>query len=281
MVIARVGRLFKMEDSGWHGEAIDWIGEAMEAIGYHTAFVLKSTELEVCNHRTEYPCDLIRLKHIMYNGSRLLLGADMTKGLYIRDTTEMAELQELTDHEYNELTALYSRLESKQAELDADPDNSELELDIEDIQSQITVLTTKRKLPQGSMEHITLPYYNLNGRFINTSFESGNIYPYYRAYPTDENGYPMIVDSYKYREACFWYLTKMLLLQGHPVSKELNWERAEAMWEKFRSKAAAEGIDTSADKLEGLLNMMHSIKRGLHAVDTFRFNTEQRQGSEI
>ena len=67
VILAMINRL-KPSDSNWIADAIEDIGEAIQAIGYHCGFEQKATPsnqpVEVKGHRTQMPCDYDRLLFI-------------------------------------------------------------------------------------------------------------------------------------------------------------------------------------------------------------------------
>jgi hypothetical protein len=83
-VIAKVYRDLKPSDSSWTTDAIEWIGEALDFIGYHAIFDHTSKELNVVDHKAEIPCDLYQLIQVEYEGTGLVYGTDTTG--YTADT---------------------------------------------------------------------------------------------------------------------------------------------------------------------------------------------------
>ena len=55
-VIAKVFRDLKPGNASWTMDAVEWIGEALDFIGYHGVFDHKAKELTVANHKAEIPC---------------------------------------------------------------------------------------------------------------------------------------------------------------------------------------------------------------------------------
>ena len=81
--------------------------------------------------------------------------------------------------------------------------------------------------------------YTINPNYINTNIEDGEeICVFYKAIPTDQEGFPLIPDNFAASECVFWYITKQLMLGGftHPL-KEINYEKAEANYIKYRTQA--------------------------------------------
>lgn len=87
-VIGKVFRDLKPKDTSWTMDAVEWIGEALDFIGYHGAFEKKVDTLTVANHRAQFPCDLYQLIQVEYNGQALVFGTD-TAG-YDTDRTTAA-----------------------------------------------------------------------------------------------------------------------------------------------------------------------------------------------
>ena len=81
--------------------------------------------------------------------------------------------------------------------------------------------------------------YTVNPNYIATNIPDGDeICVFGKAFPLDEEGYPMIPDNFAASECIFWYLTKQLMLGGfqHPI-REINYDRAEANYIKYRTQA--------------------------------------------
>lgn len=60
-IIAKIHRDLKPRDASWEIDAIEWIGEAMEFIGYFTGFELKEQVVRVSDHRAMLPPNLYEL----------------------------------------------------------------------------------------------------------------------------------------------------------------------------------------------------------------------------
>lgn len=79
-------------------------------------------------------------------------------------------------------------------------------------------------------------YCSFNPNYIQTSFPTGEVIIYAQVLPTDNKGFPMIPDDALTIIALSWKVMAALCLRGltHPV---INFEKAEAMWEKFYPQA--------------------------------------------
>ncbi len=276
-IIAKALKDFKIEDTSWLNDAVDWVGDAIEAIGYHCGFIGITATYDVKNHLCPIPCNLISLKGVEYNGARLPLGSD-TSGMNLYKN-EDGSVSTITDEQFLELRALWAKIEIQdQLILDAETVTEDMLLDKEDLLKQVTLITYNKRLNSSVIEQSVLPYYNVNANFIQTSFDSGCITIIGKAFQLDDKGFPMVVDTYKYREAVKWFIIRGTLLQGyrHPV---ITLEFAEGMWRDFRYKASCEQKMPSADALERFHNRWHSIKRGMDLGQSWFINAEAQQGS--
>lgn len=70
-IIAGVYRDFKPSNSNWVFDAIEWIGDALQAIGCHSGYVQDSEKGEVEQYRCHLPCHLDYLLFVEYKGRRL------------------------------------------------------------------------------------------------------------------------------------------------------------------------------------------------------------------
>lgn len=77
----------------------------------------------------------------------------------------------------------------------------------------------------------------VEGNFLKTSFTKGKVVVFYRGVPKDENGYPLVPDNAKLKEALPYYILYRLGLSGykHPI---ISWNDAYLMWEKLYPSAS-------------------------------------------
>lgn len=61
VVLSKIYRDLKPKDSSWEVDAIEWIGEALEFIGYFSGFELKEKQVRVHDHRAILPPELYTL----------------------------------------------------------------------------------------------------------------------------------------------------------------------------------------------------------------------------
>ena len=70
-VISKIFRDFKPANSGWIGDAFEWIGEGLEIMGAYTGYIRKPVCLEVVDFKAKLPCDLEQVEAIEFEGHRL------------------------------------------------------------------------------------------------------------------------------------------------------------------------------------------------------------------
>lgn len=83
----------------------------------------------------------------------------------------------------------------------------------------------------------TTAYGSINGRYVHTSFQDGYVYLVYKGVPLDCDGYPLVPDDAKLKEALEYYYIKRMSLSGfkHPV---IDFGTAEALWKQTYPAAA-------------------------------------------
>lgn len=251
-VISKIYRDYKPTTVGWESSAIEWIGEAVEAIGCSAGLYLKSTANEGCdgaitisNFRAKLPCDLVNLQAVEYKGQRLPYGSDLTGGglpLASR-TTDI-----YTNNSTVEVIAGLSK-------------------PVEEINNTTYTSTS-----------IEGEYYIINPSYIQTSFESGHIKLHYEAYPIDSEGYPMIPDHYYYDTAISWYVINKLILSGGYSNPNIDFNMSYNMWVEYKRLAQNKAAFPSIDKMDRFKSMWVRLIPNTTAPDSFFAGGEQQEG---
>ncbi|WP_292484888.1 hypothetical protein, partial [Methanohalobium sp.] len=65
-VIAKTYRDLKVQRNDWINDAVEWIGEAMDAIKAYPQLVDRSTRLKTSSHKAPLPHDLHKIKEVRY-----------------------------------------------------------------------------------------------------------------------------------------------------------------------------------------------------------------------
>lgn len=251
----RVGKMFGLNDSNWRADALDWIGEAIGFIGYHVGFKEEDIILKVSSYRCLIPKVVNSIDWIEYRGVHLPLGVDKSDYAYIR-RKEGERNNILNYQETLELSKEIDRLNAlREMDLTDDVANA-----IQDSIRKINMYVGTGKLAAHGVNNFSHHFYNLDGPYIKTSFESGTICVRSNCFMLADNGYPLIVNTQKYLEAVSWHLQARALLSGksHPVLKYADAEERAELW---RARAQNEGKMPGIDNLERFTNRWTSLMR--------------------
>lgn len=247
-IIGKVFRDLKPTDTGWTYDAVEWIGEALDFIGYHGIFDHKVDTVEVTNFRAALPCDLYSLTQVEFNGQALVYGTDTAGYDQNRTTSSTPNTQGNT---YT--TSVVA---------DTNP--------TDDQSSPAFTLRTTANNRAGA------DYYFINVGNIVTSFEEGTLKLHYTAYPTDGDGFPMVPDNIYVKQALEWYIIRQMMMGGyiHPV---FNWQTADQKWGHYCVAAGNDLMFPSVDKMETMKNMFVRMVPNMNAHADF-FQGQESQG---
>ena len=247
-VIGKVMRDLKPTDASWTYDAVEWIGEALDFIGYHGIFDHKVTTVTVDSHRAEFPCDLYSLQAVEKDGQPLVYGTDLAAYDTNRTTASTPNTQ----------ASIYT----SSVVADTNP--------TDDQSSPAFSVRTTSNSRAGS------DYYTVNAGYIVTSFESGNLKLHYTAYPVDGDGFPMVPDNIYVKQALEWYIIRQMMMGGyvHPV---FNWQVADGKWGHYCVAAQNDLAFPSIDKMETMKNMFVRLIPNMNAHDDFFQGNENQQ----
>lgn len=219
-IIAKAQMSFQLQGNNWQNWAYEWIGDALRGIGNSAGTLKTSMELTSKNHKALLPCDLLEIIAVEYKGNRLKLGGNVRPNAFSPTTKGFG-----IGYEYP--------LDNNVG--DATVDDSLVEV--------------------SKVIYTDDDYYQLNELdVITTSFQEDTFTVFYTAYPTDEEGYPLVPDTYQHSEALQYFILFKLCSGGlkHPV-----WDvkSSYTMWDDFRKKASNKTIYPSIDSMDRFTNM--------------------------
>ena len=235
VIIDRIKRTFKPVDSNWEGDALDIIGEGIDALqsyGIKLAKELVWKDVDVKANRADKPKGDIEF--ILYEG--YLLDKSIARDALDQEATEVSE-QENADA-VREIESLTTRYETLDTMIENTTDLDEVE-ELQEKQKEVLdeILEQSKRLNiTNKTTAISTEYWQQQGRFIITSFSTGTIRVYSRWYFTDKNGYPMIPDEYNYLRSLYFYFTSELIQQGYE-NKQYSFADAMQLQEDFGYKA--------------------------------------------
>lgn len=255
--------MFGLKNSNWKADAIDWIGDAIEAIGYHCGFDEKRIRLQVNNYRVRIPSEIESINYIRYNGRRLPLGVDKSDYGFV-NIHNQANPNIIQDVEEQQLNKLINNLDALRQ---LDPATPGVLDQISNTLFQInTILGTSYIAAEPFFWRGE--FYNIESevQYIKTSFEEGVIDVYCRAFRVDENGLPLVVNTYKYKECISWFIMGRLILQGYPHPELKSYMEVHEYWEdRLLPQAQNEPKIFSIDEMERFKNRWTSVKRDASA----------------
>jgi hypothetical protein len=248
-IINKIMRDLKPNDMNWIDDAIEWIGEALEHIGATPQLETKNCVLSVANYKVCLPNDFYLMTQVATNTS---VSPDIT----------------------SELSTLTTKVDALKASIETDPDQN-LHHELREIASRIVVLENiyfreedlMTTIPYGTStfmksedcidcaEPAVKDWYIIENGYIKTSFKSGEICVSYKAFPVDEDCYPMVPDDVSYREAMFWYVFRQMLLGGYdkPTNK-VDYNFADQKWRYYCTQARNSANYPDIDRYESFLN---------------------------
>lgn len=103
--------------------------------------------------------------------------------------------------------------------------------------------------------------YNLNGNFIFTNYESGYVFLAYTGLPVDKEGFPLIPDNRRYKEAVKSYVRykiDYILYRTNMINRAI-FEHSEREWMFYVASAANISKIPNVDGMEAMLRMMKLI----------------------
>ena len=193
-IIGKIYKDLKPSSPDFEADAMDWIGEALEFIGYTGPGMPKTIELQVKNNRAPLPGSLREVRSVWYEGSKLSLGGNLQKRGFDSNTdVYISKPDAVLDPSINNVTR-YGYSKPGVSASDA--------------------------------------YYLLAAGYVLTSFESGTIQLKYVSSPVDEEGYPIVPDSPYFKQALFWYVLRQMEMGGfnHP---QFNFAYCDQQWKHY------------------------------------------------
>lgn len=103
--------------------------------------------------------------------------------------------------------------------------------------------------------------YTIQAPFLNVFFEKGFVTLYYKGFPVDENGIPLVPDNILFVEACYLYiLYKLKTPQYHAGTLSFSeWRALYNTFARMSDKARADVSFPHPDKIESILNSWNRI----------------------
>lgn len=258
-LMQQVQSRFKVNHSNWRADALDNVGLIIEEIGYHTGFKSKNVCVEIKNYKAQMPREIVSVGEIIYNGCPLVIASQ--RDAITTRRLNAPKLRLATSEDVLELDKESKRLKELQAMYLIAPTPELLDA-IVDSQRKVSLLV-EGVTYQNRLNDIGVDWYEMDGGYIKTSFENGIIYIDADVFQTDDQGLPMVVDTFKYREACIWGMLYYIMLAGyvHPV---VTLAYTEGQKDFFVGQARNEPKMLSIDRHQRFTEIWSSITRGIY-----------------
>ena len=234
-----------------YGDAAQWAAEAMDLIGVPMAFLDKTATIAISAYRGKLPCDL----HDFTMGGII----DTKTGMPLRANENIAYL--FDRQKFLEDTNLYVSITDD----NIDPTVGTFQIDKNGypvIPSDVDYIRSRQAenyIYYRPSEPIVSNQdtYTFNNNFIFTSIKNGTLKMQYRAFPVDDNGFPLIPDDTKYIRAVATYITWKIdwkLFRLNKLSKDIVKE-SEKEWLWAVGSAAGKAQMLTLDEAESFKNM--------------------------
>jgi len=278
-IIRKIFRDLKPQDDNWIDDAIEWIGEALEHIGASTQLLQKQCVLTVKNHKVLLPTDLYYINQVAINNSVSPVSSKELDTLISKVKELQAEIADAqaSGIEYSSTTSVLNEINSRIVVLE----NVYFKNSNNMQPLQYGASNFHRSMHCDNCVNENVSYedtYIIDNDYIKTSFESGKICLSYKAFPTDEDCYPLVPDDISYSEALFWYIYKKVLLSRPDFKKNgINYSYAEQQWKYYCTQARNAANYPDIDRYESFMNqwvrLIPNINR--HDVGFEQLNTRE------
>lgn len=255
-IIRKIFRDLKPQDDNWIDDAIEWIGEALEHIGASTQLLQKQCVLTVKNHKVLLPTDLYYINQVAINNSVSPVSSKELDTLISKVKELQAEIADAqaSGIEYSSTTSVLNEINSRIVVLE----NVYFKNSNHMQPLQYGASNFHRSMHCDDCVNENVNYedtYIIDNDYIKTSFESGKICLSYKAFPTDEDCFPLVPDDISYSEALFWYIYKKILLSKPDFKNNgINYGTAEQQWKYYCTQARNAANYPDIDRYESYMN---------------------------
>lgn len=227
------------------GTMLEWLAEGLDLIGCPNAYVNKVWCVTVEDHRGALPCDLVEVTQaatLMPSGLQLpMREANGTfHPLFLPQGSEVGFIN-------------YSQ------PIDIDSDGNPV------FNMYNYDETINRQLLANMPTGFTDITYTLNDNYIFTSFKDGaKVLIAGKAFPVDEDGFPLIPDNEKFKSYLTWHLLMKVFYQGWIKGKTADavYRHAEKERDWYAGAATTAGLMPTIDKMEAWSQQyLHLIPR--------------------
>lgn len=235
-VIQRIIANTRLQDSSYIAEMEEWIPQGMGQLQTRTILVNKWKDVKVNFHKARIPCGTIEIKAVQSGGGRLeYLEPTMIPGTETgygkSNPNSVGGIPDAAITPFVGKTGLTPVPTEDGVSYQWHTDIRKLEL----------------------ME--CNGYYYTEMDYIVTSVCDGKIRVHYKAFPVDEDGFPLIPDEENYKEALYWYVRAKMVGAGWD-DKQFNEGVLMERFELYGARAIAKISYPSVEQKDAMVSRM-------------------------
>lgn len=254
-IIEGVFRDLQLQDEMPWEDLIYWMYESMELIGVNATYIPKiighknDPGLDIQNYKAELPCDFHKLAQISVNGAPARYTGNTFHHLLDGACCAFDLASQPTDVFIDNFGNTFSPQASVFLDQMVDP--------------EIT--------------------FDINNNYLTLSTQTGKVCIAYWAFPTDENGFPMIPDEIKYKKAVKAYLiyriSYYLWMQDRMTADKFQYNEREWLW--YVGAAKNNANMPNYEQMESLKNQLVRLKPSFNEHSTFFRNLGKQERKRI
>lgn len=222
IIVSRILRNMKGVGADYMDDILEWIPEAVLKLKTVYSLEVRPYCIQIEHNQGMLPCKIEGLLCVLHNGHRL----------------NYYDKGKRREHHPNSASLLFKSI--------------------------VPIYTSSGDLSQGDEGRSKFPtdvivamdspcdrdgWYRVNGRYLETSIECGNITAWVQEVPKDNEGYPLIPDVENYLEAIYRYCRMMLIEAGYE-DKVFNHAQATQKWDDYAGKAISDTCFPTPDQVE-------------------------------
>lgn len=234
-----------------YGDAIEWIAEALLLIGAPKQFIPMIECVEIEEYRGKLPCNLEIIKQVagVFGNGRMFPMTTSTSTFHPVMTNTIPNIND--NIAYNQLVSgtvnWNGYLDFGQPVYIDDDGNPAFQYT--DDNGVFSFNETNIEL-LSSDTNVTV--YTTNDDYIFTSFKEGKVVIAYLGFPVDKDGFPLIPDNQRYKEAVTSYIRMKIdyKLWRKGEIRDAIWQKSEQEWLWYVGSAANAARLMTTDEME-------------------------------
>lgn len=243
-------------------DAVEWAVDAVELIGAPTALTPRQACITIENFRGMLPCDV----HTVMQVAGSINGC--TPFPMVTSTNTFHPVYTCEDQQINsELIAQADISDDTTTPIGEDiSGNPVYTFQNGNMSMPATITDTSGRV---LANHAT---YTLNDNYVFTNFETGFVFIAYKAFPVDKDGFPLIPDNRRYKEAVKAYICMKIdyILWRSGELEKVHFDYSEREWLWYVGSAGNAARMPNYDNMQALLQQIKLIPQKYSHDEFFR-----------